>query len=165
MAEPKPRKHQVVEEAEITLVLQCRDSHEFYERYRENFPKSKKGIDSIGRIWKRRSEFAKRQQAAAPAPVQAALAQAPAETVPVRPAVAAPTLEDLLALQAKNMAEISSLMKEHIEVSKEILALLQKQNPAPVERKPKPKDTQDHLVAEPVKHAPPKPTGAIVVGS
>jgi hypothetical protein len=163
MAETKPRKHQVVEEAEITLVLQCRDSHEFYERYRESFPKSKKGIDSISRIWKRRSEFAKRQQAATPD--QAALVPAPAEAAPAKPFVPAPGLEDLLAIQAKNMEIISALMKEHIEVSKEILAILQKQNPAHIEKKQKPKDLQDHLVAEPVKHIPAKPAGPIVVGS
>ena len=33
MQKPQGRKYQVVEEAEIDLVLKCRDSHEFYEQY------------------------------------------------------------------------------------------------------------------------------------
>ena len=48
--------------AEIDLVVQCQDSHEFYKRYREIFPDKKKGIDSISKIWKRRGEFLKKQQ-------------------------------------------------------------------------------------------------------
>ena len=61
------RKYQVVEEAEIDLVLQCRDSREFYERYLKVFPDTKKSLDSISKIWKRRSEFAKKRPLTLPA--------------------------------------------------------------------------------------------------
>ena len=62
MQKPQGRKYQVVEEAEIDLVLKCRDSHEFYEQYLRVFPDTKKGLDSISKVWKRRSEFAKKRQ-------------------------------------------------------------------------------------------------------
>ena len=55
------RKYQVVEETEIDLVLQCRDSREFYERYLKVFPDTKKSLDSIKDL-ERRSEFAKKRQ-------------------------------------------------------------------------------------------------------
>ena len=61
MQKTPARKYQVVEEAEIDLVLKCRDSHEFYEQYLKVFPDTKKGLDSISKIWKRRSEFAKKR--------------------------------------------------------------------------------------------------------
>jgi hypothetical protein len=67
MQETTGRKYQVVTEDEIDLVLKCRDIHEFYEQYFKVFPNSKKGPDSLSRIWKRRSEFAKKRQ---PQPVQ-----------------------------------------------------------------------------------------------
>lgn len=61
------RKYQVVEEAEIDLALRCRDSHEFFEQYLNVFPDTKKGLDSISKIWKRRSEFVKKRQLILPA--------------------------------------------------------------------------------------------------
>src|SRR5208337_3614430 len=61
------RKYQVIEEAEIDLVLQCKDSREFYERYLTVFPDTKKGLDNIFKIWKRRSEFAKKRPQSIPA--------------------------------------------------------------------------------------------------
>ena len=61
MQKTQARKYQVVEEAEIDLVLKCRDSHEFYDQYLKVFPDTKKGLDSISKIWKRRSEFAKKR--------------------------------------------------------------------------------------------------------
>ncbi len=63
MPTPQTRIHQKVDEAEIALVLQCKDSHEFYERYIRTFPKKRKGIESISKIWKRRSEFVKKTAA------------------------------------------------------------------------------------------------------
>jgi len=38
------RKYEKIDNAEIDLVVQCQDSHEFYKRYRELFPDKKKGI-------------------------------------------------------------------------------------------------------------------------
>ena len=55
MPKTHKRKYEKIDDAEIDLVTQCTDSHEFYERYREMFPNKKKGIDSISKIWKRRS--------------------------------------------------------------------------------------------------------------
>ena len=62
MSRVQKRKYEKIDDAEIDLVIQCNDSHEFYERYRGTFPTRKKGIDSISKIWKRRSEFIKKQQ-------------------------------------------------------------------------------------------------------
>ena len=61
MPRAQKRKYEKIDDAEIDLVIQCNDSHEFYERYREAFPTRKKGIDSISKIWKRRGEFLKKQ--------------------------------------------------------------------------------------------------------
>ncbi|AGB03483.1 hypothetical protein Metfor_2489 [Methanoregula formicica SMSP] len=113
MPRVQKRKYEKIDDAEIDLVIQCSDSHEFYERYRETFPTRKKGIDSISKIWKRRGEFIKKQQALTP------------ELVTDSPS----GHELAAALQAQNsiLAELSSLMKEQIKVSKEILARLPKQ--------------------------------------
>ena len=62
MPKVQKRKYEKIDDLEIDLVIQCNDSHEFYERYRQVFPNKKKGIDSISKIWKRRSEFIKKQQ-------------------------------------------------------------------------------------------------------
>ena len=62
MVKNQKRKYEKIDDLEIDLVIQCTDSHEFYERYRQVFPNKKKGIDSISKIWKRRSEFIKKQQ-------------------------------------------------------------------------------------------------------
>jgi hypothetical protein len=112
MARIQKRKYEKIDESEIDLVTQCHDSHEFYERYRELFPTRKKGIDSISKIWKRRSEFVKKQQ----------------ESLPVSEVIPGitPELEQLIAAQNKILAELSGLMKEHLKVSKEILARLPK---------------------------------------
>jgi hypothetical protein len=59
MPKVQKRKYEKIDDLEIDLVIQCNDSHEFYERYRQVFPNKKKGIDSISKIWKRRSEFIK----------------------------------------------------------------------------------------------------------
>ena len=108
------RKYQVVEEAEIDLVLQCRDSREFYERYLKVFPDTKKGLDSISKIWKRRSEFAKKRPLTLPA--------AESGTKFAQDIVA------LIAEQTKIMGEISALTKENLEVNRRILAALKQQN-------------------------------------
>lgn len=106
------RKYEKIDEAEINLVIQCTDSHEFYERYREEFPTRKKGIDSISKIWKRRGEFIKKQQGG--------------EQPEISPAGSTRELEVLVAAQNRIFAELSILMKEQLSVSREILANLQK---------------------------------------
>jgi uncharacterized coiled-coil protein SlyX len=113
MPRVQKRKYEKIDDAEIDLVVQCNDSHEFYERYRQVFPNKKKGIDSISKIWKRRSEFIKKQQG----DIQ------PAEI----PSVSYHDFEILIAEQNKILAELSGIMKEHLRVSREILARLPKQ--------------------------------------
>jgi hypothetical protein len=112
MARIQKRKYEKIDESEIDLVIQCHDSHEFYERYRELFPTRKKGIDSISKIWKRRGEFIKKQQDSL--------------TVTDSPIGTSPELEQLITTQNKVLAELSSVMKEHLKISKEILARLPK---------------------------------------
>jgi hypothetical protein len=107
------RKYEKIDDAEIDLVVQCNDSHEFYERYRQVFPTKKKGIDSISKIWKRRGEFLKKQQ-----PVDEPLELA---------ICSSHELELLFFEQNKILAELSGVMKEHLTVSMEILARLPKQ--------------------------------------
>jgi len=113
MPKTHKRKYEKIDDAEIDLVIQCNDSHEFYERYRHVFPTKKKGIDSISKIWKRRSEFIKKLQ-----PVEEPLESAMSSSH---------ELESLVVAQNKILAELSNIMKEHLKVSKEILACLPKQ--------------------------------------
>ena len=114
MQKPQGRKYQVVEEAEIDLVLKCRDSHEFYEQYLKVFPETKKGLDSISKIWKRRSEFAKKRPQTLPQ----------AETG----SAASREIQALIAEQTKIMSDMAALTKENLEVSRKILSALAHQN-------------------------------------
>lgn len=109
MSKIRKRKYEKIDDAEIDLVTQCTDSHEFYERYREMFPNKKKGIDSISKIWKRRSEFVKKRQ-----PV----------SEPDSGLENVHNFEVLLSVQNKILAELSVVMKEQLKVSKEIVARL-----------------------------------------
>jgi hypothetical protein len=104
------RKYEKIDNAEIDLVVQCQDSHEFYKRYREIFPDKKKGIDSISKIWKRRGEFLKKQQ--------------PVIETPDSVMGWSPELENLVAVQNKILLDLSILVKEHLVVTKEILERL-----------------------------------------
>jgi hypothetical protein len=113
MPKVQKRKYEKIDDLEIDLVIQCTDSHEFYERYRQVFPNRKKGIDSISKIWKRRSEFIKKQQGNSQ----------PEESI----SETSHEFGELITTQNKILAELSSLMKEHLKVSKEILARLPKQ--------------------------------------
>jgi hypothetical protein len=113
MSKVQKRKYEKIDDTEIDLVVQCNDSHEFYERYRQVFPNKKKGIDSISKIWKRRSEFIKKQLG----DIQ------PAEILPG----SSHDFEILINEQNKIFTELSGVMKEHLRVSKEILARLPKQ--------------------------------------
>lgn len=122
------RKYEKIENAEIDLVVQCKDSHEFYKRYREIFPDKKKGIDSISKIWKRRGEFVKKLQ--------------PVPEIPESPLGLSPELEILVMAQNKVLTDLSALIKEHLLVTREILERL----PERVRK------TEEHLH----KPAPPK---------
>jgi uncharacterized coiled-coil protein SlyX len=107
MARIQKRRYEKVDEDEIDLVMRCNDSHEFYERYRETFPTKKKGIDSISKIWKRRGEFIKKHPESFPG------------TEPVLGNTG--EVEKLLAAQNKILEELSHVMAEHLQVSREIL--------------------------------------------
>jgi len=113
MPRVQKRKYEKIDDMEIDLVIQCNDSHEFYERYRQVFPNKKKGIDSISKIWKRRGEFIKKQQGN----------MQPEESI----SGSSHEFDELIAAQNKILAELSNVMKEHLRVSKEILARLPKQ--------------------------------------
>lgn len=136
MPRVQKRKYEKIDDAEIALVIQCNDSHEFYEKYRETFPTRKKGIDSISKIWKRRSEFLKKQGISDQEPGTA-------------------SNQDLVAMltaQNKLLSDMAGLMKEQLRVSKEILASLQRPDakPAPAPRQP---EVAKHDLP---KHEPPK---------
>lgn len=115
MPRTQKRKYEKIDQAEIDLVVQCDDSHEFYERYREVFPTRKKGIDSISKIWKRRGEFVKKQLGS----------EQP------EPALSGSTLEleQLIITQNRILTELSGMMKEQVKISREILAHIQKPSP------------------------------------
>jgi hypothetical protein len=106
------RKYQVIEEAEIDLVLQCKDSREFYDRYTRVFPDAKKSLDSISKIWKRKSEFAKKRPL----------------SIPAKEAGATSEIAALIAEQTKIMKDISSLTRENLQVNQQILDALMQQN-------------------------------------
>lgn len=111
MQETTGRKYQVVTEDEIDLVLKCRDIHEFYEQYFKAFPNSKKGTDSLSRIWKRRSEFAKKRQ-----PQLAQVTTSPQEII------------GLLSEQNKVINTLLSLTRESLEINRQIVSELVQQN-------------------------------------
>ena len=125
MPTTQTRIHQKVDEEEIALVLQCKDSHEFYKRYVRAFPKKRKGIESISKIWRRRSEFAKKQQQTSQQQdSQQQVSPQPAVS-PSKPDPATPEdLETLITLQNKHMTELCVLAREQLKVTKEILAHL-----------------------------------------
>ena len=136
------RKYEKIEQAEIDLVVQCSDSHEFYERYRQEFPTRKKGIDSISKIWKRRGEFLKKLQG--PDQPEIPLSGSTKE------------LEQLVAAQGRMLAEISGLLREQVKISRDILTHLQKpvaKSDEPVHKSPVEKSS------DPAKESPKKATG------
>ena len=145
------RKYEKIDDAESDLVVQCNDSHEFYERYRQVFPTKKKGIDSISKIWKRRGEFLKKQQPA-DEPLESAIGSSH-------------ELEVLITAQNKILAELSGVMKEHLTVSREILARLPKQIQKFEEYIPKNADTKNPEQKEPGKKTVVEKRSDIMVGS
>ncbi|MFA6224966.1 MAG: hypothetical protein WC620_02005 [Methanoregula sp.] len=151
MPKTHKRKYEKIDDAEIDLVVQCNDSHEFYERYRQVFPTKKKGIDSISKIWKRRSEFLKKLQ--------------PAEE-PLDSAIGSShELELLITAQNKILAELSTVMKEHLKVSWEILACLPKQIQKGDEYTQKYDDAKIPEHKEPVKKVSGEKRADIMIGS
>lgn len=148
------RKYEKIDQAEIDLVVQCDDSHEFYERYREVFPTRKKGIDSISKIWKRRGEFIKKQLG----------------TEQPEPAASGSTLEleQLIITQNRILSELSGMMKEQVKISREILTYIQKPV-LTVEEKPDKGTVALEKPAEqkepPRKSGHEKPRADIMVGS
>jgi uncharacterized coiled-coil protein SlyX len=151
MPKTHKRKYEKIDDAEIDLVIQCDDSHEFYERYRQVFSTKKKGIDSISKIWKRRSEFLKKQQ--------------PAEESLVPAIGSSPELESLIAVQNKILTELSIVMKEHLKVSREILACLPKQIQKGDEHTQKYNDVKIPEHKEPVKKISEEKRADIMIGS
>jgi hypothetical protein len=154
MQKTPARKYQVVEEAEIDLVLKCRDSHEFYEQYLKIFPDTKKGLDSISKIWKRRSEFAKKRPLVVP--------QAETGSTSNR------EIQALIAEQTKIMSDMAALTKENLEVSRQILSALAHQNRILTghhEEKPKDSAHAAPLPKPPVQKKVPEKQTPIMVGS
>ena len=151
MPKVQKRKYEKIDDQEIDLVIQCTDSHEFYERYRQVFPNKKKGIDSISKIWKRRSEFIKKQQGNSQAE----------KSIPG----SSHEFEELIITQNKILAELSFVMKEHLRVSKEILARLPKQIQKPDEPNQKIGETKIPDHKEPEKKISGEKRKDIMIGS
>ncbi len=151
MAKIQKRKYEKTDDEEISLVLQCNDSHEFYEKYREMFPNRKKGIDSISKIWKRRSEFLKKQQAE----TQSSESRDRSTH----------EFENLVSAQNKILAELSTVMKEQLKVSKEILARLPKQIQKPEEHTQKPVEIRQPEQKEHAKKPATERPSDIMIGS
>jgi len=107
MTKISKRKYEKIDDAEIDLVLQCDDSHEFYERYREVFPTRKKGIESISKIWKRRNEFLKKREIH--------------DQTHESGLAGTHELKELFQTQNRILSEISAVMNEQLIVSKSIL--------------------------------------------
>ncbi len=141
------RKYEKIDDAEIDLVTQCTDSHEFYERYREMFPNKKKGIDSISKIWKRRSEFVKKRQPVPDVDDGSENAR---------------NFEALLLAQNKILAEMSVIMKDQLKVSREILSRQPRLSEKIEDNLIKPEDIQKEIQK---KSSPEKPRTDIVIGS
>jgi len=151
MPKTHKRKYEKIDDAEINLVIQCNDSHEFYERYRQIFPAKKKGIDSISKIWKRRSEFLKKQQ-----PVEEPLESVTGSSY---------ELELLITAQNKILTEIANVMKEQLKVSREILTHLPKQIQKKEEDTQKIEEIKIPVDKEPVKKISGEKRADIMIGS
>jgi hypothetical protein len=145
------RKYEKIDTAEIDLVVNCQDSHEFYKRYREIFPDRKKGIDSISKIWKRRGEFLKKQQI---------VPETPESGIGL-----SPELENLITVQNKILGEVSLLLKEHLQVTREILGQLPAQIQKTEDRAHKPVQPKVSEHKEPAKKPVPEKPADIMIGS
>jgi hypothetical protein len=145
------RKYEKIDSAEIDLVVNCQDSHEFYKRYREIFPDRKKGIDSISKIWKRRGEFLKKQQI---------VPETPESGIGL-----SPELENLITVQNKILGELSLLLKEHLQVTREILGHLPGQIQKTEDHAHKPVQPKVSEHKEPAKKPVPEKPADIMIGS
>ena len=145
------RKYEKIDDAEADLVVQCQDSHEFYKRYREVFPDKKKGIDSISKIWKRRGEFLKKMQIV--------------PDVPESGMGISPELAILVTAQNKILLDLSALVKEHLQVTREILAHLPTQGQKSEEHIHKTSQPKVPEQKEPVKKPVHDKPADIMIGS
>jgi hypothetical protein len=145
------RKYEKIDSAEIDLVVQCQDSHEFYKRYREIFPDKKKGIDSISKIWKRRGEFLKKQQVV-PEISESGMGLSP-------------ELEILVMAQNKVLTDLSALIKEHLWVTREILERLSEGLPKTEEHIHRPAQPKTPEQKEPAKKTGHDKPADIMIGS
>lgn len=151
------RKYEKIDDPEIDLVVQCKDSHEFYKRYRETFPDRKKGIDSISKIWKRRGEFLKKRQITPETESQTGLS---------------PELEILVTAQNRVLVDLTAILREHLQVTREILDRLPRQAGQKAEEHihkpalPKVSEQKEPAQKEPArKPVHEKPPAEIVIGS
>jgi len=145
------RKYEKIDDTEIDLVVQCQDSHDFYRRYRETFPDKKKGIDSISKIWKRRGEFLKKRQ----------IAPDPSDSL----TGLSPEFEILVTAQNKILIDLSAIMKEHLQVTREILARFPPQIQKTEESGHKPAQTKIPEHKEPAKKPGHDKPADIMIGS
>jgi hypothetical protein len=145
------RKYEKIDTAEIDLVVQCQDSHEFYKRYREVFPDKKKGIDSISKIWKRRGEFLKKLQIV--------------PDLPESGMGLSPELEILVTAQNKLLLDLTALMREHLQVTREILVNLPRLGQKPEDHIYKPAQPKLPEQKEPVKKPVHEKPADIMIGS
>lgn len=146
------RKYEKIDPQEIDLVVQCQDSHEFYKRYREAFPEKKKGVDSIGKIWKRRGEFVKKLH--------------PEPELPEGGTGISPELIGLIAAQNRILTDLSGLVREQLQVTKEILGHLPRESRKPEEIHKPIIQVKTAEVKEPVKKpVHEKPPADIMIGS
>jgi len=144
------RKYEKIENAEIDLVVQCQDSHEFYKRYREIFPDRKKGIDSISKIWKRRGEFLKKRQIV---------------PEPESGTGLSPELEILVTAQNKVLLDLSAMIREHLQLTREILDRLPKQVQKAEDHTHKPAPSRIPEQKEPAKKPGHEKPADIMIGS
>ena len=152
MAKNQKRKYEKIDEPEIELVINSSDSHQFYERYREQFPDRKKGIDSISKIWKRRGEFLRKRQ----------VFPQPDDEVNN---ISVQDLGPILREQNKIFTELTQLMKEQIIVSREILSHLSKGVPTEELRIEKREETKLQEHSEPMKRTSHEKPNEIMIGS
>ena len=145
------RKYEKIENAEIDLVVQCQDSHEFYKRYREVFPEKKKGIDSISKIWKRRGEFLKKKQMI-PETAESGMGLSP-------------EFEILVTAQNRILLDLTALLKEHLTVTREILERLPKQVQKTEDHSHKPAVSRSPEQKEPAKKPVQEKPADIMIGS
>ena len=114
MQKTPARKYQVVEEAEIDLVLKCRDSHEFYEQYLRYSRIQRKVLTVSARSGNAGASLQRNG-------LRPSRRQKPGQTN-------SREIQTLIAEQTKIMIDMAALTKENLEVSRQILSALAHQN-------------------------------------